>query len=79
MSRSAAEIERQALTLTEKERARIARRLIASLEPGRESPADIEAAWAEEALRRSREIEDGTVTPVPAKEVFAALRRKRRA
>ena len=75
---SAADIEREALRLTEKQRARIALRLLSSLEPTEGSPSEIEAAWLEEVERRDREIEDGTVTTIPAEKVFAALRRKRR-
>ncbi len=79
MTHSAADVERHALRLTEKQRARIALRLLSSLEPVEGTAAEIEAAWVAEAERRLDEIESGAVRPVPADEVFAALRRKRRA
>ena len=35
---------------------------------------DAEAAWLEEIQRRSRELDEGSVKAIPAKEVFAKLR-----
>jgi hypothetical protein len=64
MSLSLADIEGEAGRLIEF--------LIASLEPIDEG--DIEAAWSEEVLARSREIQEDRVTPVPAGEALARVR-----
>lgn len=62
---------REALELTDNDRATLAGLLIESLE----SPpdADVEKAWAEEAERRWREIESGEVKTIPWEEVKARL------
>jgi hypothetical protein len=41
-----------------------------------DGPADtnVEQAWLEEVQRRSRELDEGTVKPIPGDEVFAKLR-----
>ena len=78
-ARSAAELERNVLRLDRRQRARIALSLIESLEAPEGTAAEIEAAWSAEADRRDRETADGAVRCVPAAEVFASLRRKRRA
>jgi putative addiction module component (TIGR02574 family) len=68
----AREIESKALQLPPKERARLAERLIASLDP--ESDRDAEQAWLEEAERRLDELESGKVPGIPAEEVFEKAR-----
>jgi putative addiction module component (TIGR02574 family) len=62
---------REALELTDNDRATLAGLLIESLE----SPpdADVEKAWAEETERRWREIESGEVKTIPWEEVKARL------
>lgn len=50
----------QALTLSRKERASLARELIASLDEPHEDPAVVEAAWLAEIERRLQEVKDGT-------------------
>ena len=67
------EIQSEALKLPLHERARLAQLLLASLE----EEDEIERAWAEEIQRRDEELRSGAVEPVPADEVFAALRAKR--
>jgi putative addiction module component (TIGR02574 family) len=62
---------REALELTDNDRATLAGLLIESLET--EIDPDVEAAWAEEAERRWKEIESGTVKTVPWEEVRARL------
>lgn len=37
---------------------------------------EVDQAWLAEAHRRNQEIENGTVTPIPAEEVFAKLKEK---
>ena len=51
-----------ALALTADERARLAARLIESLEP--DDDADVEAVWRVEVARRLRELDEGTVETV---------------
>jgi putative addiction module component (TIGR02574 family) len=46
--------------------------LIASLDP--ESDDDVEAAWAVEIQRRVKELDEGTVQPIPWSEVRQKLR-----
>jgi putative addiction module component (TIGR02574 family) len=72
MDSSARKIEAQALQLPPKERARLAQRLIASLDP--ESERDAEQVWLEEAERRLDEIESGKVAGIPAEQVLEKAR-----
>ncbi|MDQ2921465.1 MAG: addiction module protein [Acidobacteriota bacterium] len=62
---------REALELTDNDRATLAGLLIESLE----SPPDpdVEAAWAAESARRWQEIEAGSVETIPWKEVKKKL------
>jgi putative addiction module component (TIGR02574 family) len=66
------EIMSAALTLPPDARARLAEHLMESLDA--ENQAEIDALWAEEAERRARELEDGTVTAIPGEEVMNRLR-----
>jgi len=63
-------IEAQALKLNTSERARLAQRLIASLD----QDAEIEEAWAVEVERRIAEIESGRVQMIPAQDAIARAR-----
>jgi putative addiction module component (TIGR02574 family) len=76
MPQSLAEIEDNALKLSEEDRARLAVRLLASLEEEAESPEAIESLWLAEAERRFEELRQGVVQGVPARDVFAQLRAK---
>ncbi len=62
--------EIRALSTSEKEE--LLRALILALDTG--SDPEVDAAWLEEARRRGKEIDDGTVQCVPASEVFERLR-----
>jgi putative addiction module component (TIGR02574 family) len=62
---------REALELTDNDRATLAGLLIESLE-GPPDP-DVDAAWAAEAERRWQEIESGAVQTIPWEEVEAKL------
>lgn len=64
------QIEDNALQLPEKERAKLAQTLLLSLDSLSES--EIENEWLIEAQQRARELDAGTVQPVPAE----AVRRK---
>jgi putative addiction module component (TIGR02574 family) len=52
----------EALRLPRRERAKVAQELLSSLE---EPADDVAAAWADELQRRSREVADCRVQPVP--------------
>lgn len=69
------------LRLPRDERVSIARVLLASLEESREDDAttvdpEIEAAWAEEAVRRSRAYDAGETTARDWREVVAEVEQK---
>ncbi len=66
------DLESKALRLSPKERARLAERLISSLDQA--SEGDTEPLWLEEAERRLDELESGEVAPLPAE---AALKKAR--
>ena len=67
------QIEDEALHLPEDQRAALAQKQLLSLDAS--SDNEIAEDWLVEARRRARELEDGTVQPIPAEEV----RRKARA
>ena len=76
MAQPLTKVEDDALQLPEEDRARLAVRLLASLEEETESPEQIERLWVAEAERRFEELRDGAVPGIPAREVFAQLRAK---
>ena len=63
-----------AIRLSEADRIRLAERLLATLDG--EPDAGAADAWVEEIERRTREIEQGLVKPLPWSEVRAAMSRK---
>ncbi len=67
-------LKTQLQQLPQGERADLAYFLIQSLDEGED--ADAEAAWEKELSRRVNEIRGGTVTGIPAEQVFADLRKK---
>ena len=72
-------LEAHVLELPLRERARLAHRLLVSLdEESEEDPAEVERAWAEEIRRRVDELDAGTAELIPADEVFAELRARPR-
>ena len=77
MSQSLPEIEKNALQLSVEDRARLAVRLLSSLEETTESPEEIEKLWIAEAERRFQELCDGVVQGIPARDAFADLRNKK--
>ena len=76
MTRTLAKVEDEALQLSEEERARLAVRLLASLEEEAESPEEVEKLWLAEAEQRFEELRTGVARGIPAREVFAQLRAK---
>ena len=61
------QIEDEALHLSGDERAELAQKLLLSLDAPSES--EVAEDWLVEAKRRARELDAGTVQPVPAEEV----------
>lgn len=78
MSTPLEELEAEALELSASERARLARRLIVSLDEEVEDPAEVERAWEAEIRRRLDEYRAGKVQAIPAADVFAEARRRPR-
>lgn len=72
MARPARELESQALKLSRRERARLAQRLISSLD--QEVDADAERLWLTEAERRMAELKSGKVAGIPAEKVLRKVR-----
>jgi putative addiction module component (TIGR02574 family) len=72
MTKPAREIESQALRLSRRERARLAQRLISSLDP--EVDAEVEKLWLQEAERRLGELKSGRAAGVPALKVIRKAR-----
>ena len=65
-----------ALALPTKKRAAIAERLLRSLdgpEPTPAQQAEVDAAWAKEIERRTREVDAGRMELIPAEQVFAEV------
>ena len=71
MSRTFAELWKEASELSEKDRADLAGLLIESLEG--EPDEDVEAAWVAEIERRVAELDAGTVNSIPWEEVRQRL------
>jgi putative addiction module component (TIGR02574 family) len=61
-------IESEALNLDIEARAKLAGKLLMSLDEP--SPSEVERLWLDEAERRLEEFRDGKVQGVPASEVF---------
>ena len=76
MARLAKDIVKAAIQLPENERVLVVAELLASLEPGTDK--DVDAAWAADIERRSREIKAGTVRPLSWKQVRSRARRQAR-
>jgi putative addiction module component (TIGR02574 family) len=72
MTTDIAEIEAKVRALSPEDKMRLLRVLVTDLDGPPE--ADVERAWIHEAKRRQRELDDGSVAPVPGERVFANLR-----
>jgi len=72
MTKPARELESQALRLSRRDRARLAQRLISSLD--QEVDADVEKLWLQEAERRLGELKSGKVAGIPAQKVIRKAR-----
>ena len=71
MAKSLSEIESEARQLSTRERARLVRRLLATLENADEG--DVEQEWLDEAERRLAAYRRGETNARPAEEVFEAI------
>jgi putative addiction module component (TIGR02574 family) len=69
------ELKAEALRLAPHARADLARDLLSSLD--QLSEAEIRDLWLDEAARRDRELDAGTVTAIPAEEVLARVKARR--
>jgi putative addiction module component (TIGR02574 family) len=67
---STEQIERELLRLPASERARLAERLIASLD----EDAEVDRAWVEEVRRRDEELDSGAVQALPLEDSLRDLR-----
>jgi putative addiction module component (TIGR02574 family) len=66
---------KRVLELPRAERAALVREVLADLRDGEEDdPAEVERAWAAEALRRVRDLDSGRVKPIAGAKVLAELR-----
>ncbi len=72
MARTVSEIAREIRGLERDDQEHLLRALLEELD-GPPDP-NVERAWLEEAQRRSRELDAGTVETIPADEVFAKVR-----
>ncbi|MBI5506368.1 MAG: addiction module protein [Deltaproteobacteria bacterium] len=76
MAETTKDLESEALQLPAEARARLAERLLASLDS--ETDAQLDAIWLAEAERRLDELESGRAIGVSADEVIADARSKLR-
>jgi putative addiction module component (TIGR02574 family) len=72
MTRPVRELESKALRLPRRDRARLAQRLISSLDA--EVDADVDKLWRQEAERRLDELKSGKVAGIPAQKVIRKAR-----
>jgi putative addiction module component (TIGR02574 family) len=72
MTKAARELESRALTLPRRERARLAQRLISSLDS--EVGVDVDKLWLKEGERRLAELKSGKVAGIPAVRVIRKAR-----
>ena len=74
MKRDSASVEEQAAQLPHRERARLALRLIESLEPGHDE--EVDELWLNEAERRLREHDRGANQARDADEAISEIERQ---
>jgi putative addiction module component (TIGR02574 family) len=77
MVRKAEELYKEALTLSEEERAELVRLLTMQADSGWANP-EIEQAWLEEIERREQQYADGKTEWIPADEVLRQARERLR-
>jgi putative addiction module component (TIGR02574 family) len=75
MATSLDRLESELMSLPANDRARLAERLLASLDDaGEEDPGEVERAWLDEAERRYQRYLSGEESARPAEEVLARVR-----
>jgi putative addiction module component (TIGR02574 family) len=73
------QLEAEALELPVRDRARLATLLLESLDgEADEDPAEVEEAWLDEAERRYQRHLTGATLALPAEEVLARIRKRRK-
>ena len=72
MASPAREVESKALRLPRRQRARLAQRLLSSLD--QEVDPAVDKLWLQEAERRLRELKSGKVAGIPAEKVVRKAR-----
>jgi len=72
MAKLMRDLESKALKLSPRERARLAQRLISSLD--QDADADAEKLWRDEAERRLDDLKSGKVAGIPAEKVIRKAR-----
>ena len=65
-------IEDEALHLSKEDRAQLIQRLVLSLDSP--PPEELRAEWLNEAQRRAKELDEGTVQAIPGGEVLRKAR-----
>lgn len=65
-------IEDEALHLSKEDRVQLIQRLVLSLDSP--SPDELRAEWLNEARRRAKELNEGTVQSIPGEEVLRKAR-----
>ena len=66
------QLEQEALKLPAEQRARLAERLIASLD----CEGELEKEWLAEVKRRDSELDDGAVAAIPMEDALASARKR---
>lgn len=66
------QLEQEALKLSAEERARLAERIISSLDV----EAEIEQQWLAEVRRRDVELDDGDVAAIPMEDALSSVRER---
>jgi hypothetical protein len=74
MKRDELSVEEQAARLSHRERARLALRLIESLDPGQDE--DVSELWLDEAERRLRKLDEGGTQARDAEEAISDIERR---
>ena len=74
MKRDEQNVEEQAARLSHRDRARLALRLIESLEPGQDE--DVDGLWLDEAEQRLRKYDQGATQARDAEDAIADIERQ---
>jgi len=75
MSKPIDQVEAEALELSVQDRARLARRLLESLDDQVDDPEEVDRAWKAEIERRVADLDSGKVDLIPGDEVLREARK----